>query len=102
MTEQKLLFNHEILPRSRPNHYIYDTQLQKPSFPETLWVVSYSLVGIRQLVSILGEDDLIVVVAACDVLSFLAKHSNVRMVANKMNIVEKLVKYSCLTKTWDL
>ena len=102
MTEQILLPNHYILPRSRPNHYTYDKQFQKPSFPDTLWVVSYSLVGIRQLVSILGEDDLIVVAAACDVLSFLAKHSNVRMVANKMNIVEKLVKYSYLTKTWDL
>jgi hypothetical protein len=51
-----------------------------------------SSIGIQQLVSILSEDDKVVVSLACDVLSLMAKHSNVRVVANKMNIVKKLVK----------
>jgi hypothetical protein len=44
------------------------------------------------LVSILNEDDKVVVSLACDVLSLMAKQDNVRVVANKMNIVAKLVK----------
>ncbi|CAB3976879.1 Armadillo repeat-containing 4 [Paramuricea clavata] len=56
--------------------------------------------GIQQLVSILSEDDKVVVSLACDVLSLMAKHSNVRVVANKMNIVKKLMSVfkACVKK----
>ncbi|XP_028402892.1 armadillo repeat-containing protein 4-like isoform X2 [Dendronephthya gigantea] len=47
--------------------------------------------GIQQLVSVLSEDDKVIVSLACDVLSSLAKHRNVRAAANKINIIEKLM-----------
>lgn len=56
----------------------------------------YFIPGIQQLVSILSEDDKVIVSLVCDVLSSLAKHSNVRVAANKINIIEKLVIYCCI------